>query len=136
MLCFAVNICRHWFTAVRLTCLLTFCGISSSVQQFYLPITVRCMVIDSIYIYILRLRTSIMIFIKVWNNEFDEKYWLPKHGFLSVNKILLSNPILMMFWKDFHFWPTQMAKNKWETIFYALMIWNVMVFICLIEIKN
>ena len=30
----AVNICRHWFTAVRLTCLLTFCGISSSVHQF------------------------------------------------------------------------------------------------------
>ena len=25
----AVNICRHWFTAVSLTCLLTFCGISS-----------------------------------------------------------------------------------------------------------
>ena len=34
MLCFAVNICRHWFTAVSLTCLLTFCGISSSVHQF------------------------------------------------------------------------------------------------------
>ena len=26
----AVNICRHWFTAVSLTCLSTFCGISSS----------------------------------------------------------------------------------------------------------
>jgi len=29
ILCVAVNICRHWFTAVSLTCLLTFCGISS-----------------------------------------------------------------------------------------------------------
>ena len=30
MLCFGVNICRHWFTAVSLTCLSTFCGVSSS----------------------------------------------------------------------------------------------------------
>ena len=49
MLCFAVNICRNWFTAVSLTCLLTFCGISSSVQQFQVSITIHCMLIDFIY---------------------------------------------------------------------------------------
>ena len=30
ILCVAVNICRHWFTAVSITSLLRFCGISSS----------------------------------------------------------------------------------------------------------